>query len=122
MRILGGGKPLQKFDAVDKCRLYFTTMNVMNFQIDIRSIPIVNFQNQQVLAFYLRSEHNATQNCQNPDLVRQPLRLQLFFFLKNTLVNSLYWKNEHFWLQLTLFCCSKNWNKGWRYSPANLQS
>ena len=33
--ILRGGQPIVDFDAADNCRLYVTTMKVMNFQDDI---------------------------------------------------------------------------------------
>ena len=62
--------------------LYVTTMNAMNFQGDIPSIPIDNFKNQYVLVFDLTSMQDATENSPCPELVGEPLRQELnFFFL-----------------------------------------
>ena len=79
IRILRGGQPVVHFDAADKCRLYVTTMNAMNFQDDITSIPINNFKYHFVLVFDLTSMQDATENFHYPELVREPLRLELNF-------------------------------------------
>ena len=79
IRILRGCLPLVDFDAADTCRLYVTTMKVMNFQDDILSIPIDNFKDHYVLVFDLTSMQDATENCHYPELVGQPLRLELDF-------------------------------------------
>ena len=79
IRILRGGEPIIDFDAVDNCRLYVTTMKAMNFQDDIPSIPIDNFKNHYVLVFDLTSMQDATENCHYPELVGEPLRLELNF-------------------------------------------
>ena len=78
-RILRGGQPIVDFDAADNCRLYVTTMKAMNFQDDIPSFPNDNFRDQYVLAFVLTSIQKATENCHYPDLVGEPLRLELNF-------------------------------------------
>ena len=44
IRILRGGQPIVDFDAADYFRLYVTTLEAMNFQDDIPSIPIDNFK------------------------------------------------------------------------------
>ena len=67
------------FDAADNCRLYVTTMKVMNFQDDIPSIPIDNFKDHYVLVFDLTSMQDATENWRCPELVGEPLRLELKF-------------------------------------------
>ena len=77
IRIFRGGQPIGDFDAADNCRLYVTTMRAMNFQDDIPSIPIDNFKEHYVLVFDLTSMQAATENCPYPDLVGEPLRLEL---------------------------------------------
>ena len=66
-------------DAADNCRLYVTRMRAMKFQDDILSIPIDNFKDHNVLIFGLTSTENATENCHYPELVGEPLRLELNF-------------------------------------------
>ena len=77
IRILGGGQPIVDFDAADNCRLYTTTMKAMNFQDDIPSIPIDNFKDHCVLVFDLTSMQVVSKNCHYPELVGEPLRLEL---------------------------------------------
>ena len=70
---------LPDFDAADKCRLYVTTRKAKNFQDDIPSIPIDNFKDHCVLVFDLNSMQDATENYHYPELVGEPLRLELNF-------------------------------------------
>ena len=79
IKILRGGQPTVDFDAADNCRLYITTMKANKFRDDIPSIPIDNFKYHYVLVFDLTSMQDATENCHYPDLVREPLRLELNF-------------------------------------------
>ena len=79
IRILRGGQPIVGFDTADNCRLYVTTMKAMNFQDDIPSIPIDDFKDHYVLVFDLTSMQDATENCHYPELVGEPLRLELNF-------------------------------------------
>ena len=79
IRILRGGQPIVDFDTADNCRLYVTTMKAMNFQDDIPSIPIDDFKDHYVLMFDLTSMQDATENCHYPELVGEPLRLELNF-------------------------------------------
>ena len=79
IRILRGGQPIVDFDTADNCRLYVTTMKAMNFQDDIPSIPIDDFKDHYVLVFDLTSMQEATENCHYPELVGEPLRLELNF-------------------------------------------
>ena len=79
IRILRGGQSIVDFDAADNCRLYVTTMKAMNFQDDIPSVPIDNFKDHYVLVFDLTSMQDATENCQYPELVGEPLRLEINF-------------------------------------------
>ena len=79
IRILRGGQPIVDFDTADNCCLYVTTMKAMNFQDDIPSIPIDDFKDHFVLVFDLTSMQDATENCHYPELVGEPLRLELNF-------------------------------------------
>ena len=79
IRILRGGHSIVDVDAADNCRLYVTTMKAMNFQDDIPSIPIDNFEDQYVLVFDLPSMQDATEICHYPELLGEPLRLELNF-------------------------------------------
>ena len=54
-------------------------MKAMNFQDDIRSVPIDNFKDHYVLVFDLTSMQDATENCHYSELVGEPLRLELNF-------------------------------------------
>ena len=54
-------------------------MKAINFQDDIPSIPIDNFKDHYVLVFDLTSMQDATENCYYPELVGEPLRLELNF-------------------------------------------
>ena len=76
-RTLRGGQPIVDFDTADNCRLYVTTMKAMNFQDDIPSIPIDDFKDHYVLVFDLISMQDATENCHYPELVGDPMRLEL---------------------------------------------
>ena len=49
MRKLRGGQPTVDFDAADNFRIYVTTMQAMDFQEDIPSIPIDNLKDHIVL-------------------------------------------------------------------------
>ena len=84
IRIFKGGQPTVYFDTADIFRLYVTTMKAMNFQYDIPSIPIDDFNDQYVLVFDLTSKQDAAENCHYPELVGDPLRVELNFtnFLK----------------------------------------
>ena len=79
IRILKGGQLIVDYDTSNNCRLYVTTMKAMNFQDDIPSIPIDNFQDHYVLVFDLTSMQDATEHCHYPELVGEPLRLELNF-------------------------------------------
>jgi len=54
-------------------------MKAMNFQDVIPSIPIDTFKDHYVLVFDLTSMPDSTENCHYPELVGEPLRLQLNF-------------------------------------------
>ena len=79
IRILRGGQPIVGFDTADNCRLYVTTMKAMNFQVDIPSIPIVDFKDHYVLVFDLTWMQDAFEKCHYPELVGEPLILGLNF-------------------------------------------
>ena len=80
IRILRGGQLIVDFDAVDKCRLYFMTMKAISFQYDIPWIPDDNIRDHYVLVFDLTSKQDATENCYHPELIGEPLRLELKLF------------------------------------------
>ena len=88
------GQPIVNFVAADNCRLYVTTMKAMNFQGDIPPIPIDNFKDHYVLVFDLTSIQDATGNCHCPELVREPLRLELNFTFPLEHVNELFLLGE----------------------------
>ena len=79
IRILRGGQPTVGYDTSDNCRLYVTTVKAMKFQDDIPSIPNDNFQDHYVLVFDLTSMQDATEHCHYPELVGEPLILELNF-------------------------------------------
>ena len=54
-------------------------MKAMNFQDDIPSNPNDNFEDHYVLMFDLTSMQDATENGHYPELVEEPLRLDLNF-------------------------------------------
>ena len=77
--ILRGGQPIVDFDTADNYRLYVTTTKAMNFEDDIPSIPIDDSKDHCVLVFDLTPMQDATENCHYPELVGEPLRLELKF-------------------------------------------
>ena len=77
IRIVRGGQPIVDFDAAENCCLYVTTMQPMNFQDHIPSIPIDNVKDHHVLVFDLTWMQNATENCHYSQLVGKPLRLEV---------------------------------------------
>ena len=79
IRKLRGGQQLVDFDAGDNCRLYVTTIKAMNFDDDMFSIPIDNFNDHYVLVFNWTRMQDATENGHYPELVVKPLSLQLNF-------------------------------------------
>ena len=79
VKIFRGGQPIVDLDAADNCHLYVTTKKAMNFQDDIPSIPIDNFKDHYILVFDLTAMQDATENCHYPELVGEPLRLELNF-------------------------------------------
>ena len=54
-------------------------MKAMNFQDDFPSIPIDDFKDHYILVFDLTSMQDVTENCRYPELVGEPLRLELNF-------------------------------------------
>ena len=79
IRILKTRQAIVDFDAADNFRLYITTKRAMNFQDDIPSIAIDIFKDHYVLLFDLTSMQDATENCYYPELVGEPLMLELNF-------------------------------------------
>ena len=54
-------------------------MQAMNFQDDISSIPFDNFKDHYVLVIDLHSMQDATEHSHYPELILEPLRLELYF-------------------------------------------
>ena len=79
IKIPRGGQPIVHHDRTNNCCLYVTTMKAMNFQEDIPSVPIDNFKDHYVLVFDLTSMQDATEHCHYPELIGEPLRLELYF-------------------------------------------
>ena len=79
IKILRGGQPNAHHDTTDNCRLYVTTMEAKNFRDDVLSIPVDNFKDPYVLVFDLISMQDATEHCLYPELIGEPLRLELHF-------------------------------------------
>ena len=79
IRILRGGHAIVDFDTTDICRLYVTTMVAMSYQDDIPSVPFEDFRDHYVLVFDLTSMQDAAEHCHYPELIGEPLRLQLDF-------------------------------------------
>ena len=78
IRILKGGQPIVAFVTADNCRLYVTSMKALNFQDDIPSIPMYDFKDHYVMVFDLTSMQD-NENCHYPEIVGEPLRLELNF-------------------------------------------
>ena len=54
-------------------------MKAMNFQDEIPSIPVDNFQDHYVLVFDLTSMQDAAEQGHYRELIGEPLRLELYF-------------------------------------------
>ena len=54
-------------------------MKAMNFQDDLPSFPLDNFKDHYGLIFDSPSMQIATEHCHYPELVGEPLRLELMF-------------------------------------------
>ena len=79
IRILRGEQPIVHHDTTDNCRVYITTMKAMIFQDDIPSIPFDNLKDHYLVVFDLTSMQDATEHCHYPELIGEPLRLELYF-------------------------------------------
>ena len=79
IRLLRVRQPIVDFDTADNCRLYVTTIKARNFQDDVPSIPIDDFKDHYVLVLDLTLMQDTTEYCHYPELVGEPLRLELNF-------------------------------------------
>ena len=61
----------------------------MNFKDDIPSIPVDKFKDHYVLVFDFTSMQDATETCHYPELVKEPLRLELNFNFPLEIVTEL---------------------------------
>ena len=75
--LLRCGQPFVDLNGIDNCGLCVTTMKSNIFQDDIPSISNEDFKDQFLLVFELTSIEDATGNCKYPELVREPLTLEL---------------------------------------------
>ena len=65
-------------------------MKAKIFRDDIPSISIGEFKDSYVLVFDLTSMQDATENCHYPELVEEPLRMELKFTQTLENVNELF--------------------------------
>ena len=79
IRKLRGGQPIVQHDTTDNCHLYVTLLKARNFRDHIPSIPVDNFKDHYVVVFDLTSMQDATEHCYYPELIGEPLRLELYF-------------------------------------------
>ena len=92
----------------------------MNFQGDIPSID--NFKNYYLLVFDLTPMQDATENCQCPELVEEPLRPELnFTFLLEHLIELIVLGKRTYLVAADSFCVvGKNIQNKNRFSPAKV--
>ena len=77
IRRVRGGLHMVDFDTAEKFRLYMTTMKAMNSQDVVASVPTDDLKDDYVLVFELISMQDAFENCHYPELVGEPMRLEL---------------------------------------------
>ena len=73
------GSLIKDIDAAGDCWLFATTMKPLIFQHNISANIIINSKNHFLLEFDLTSMQNATEKCHYKELVREPVRLELYF-------------------------------------------
>ena len=61
----------------------------MNFQDDITSIDFDSFKDNHVLVFKMTSTHDAAEICLYPELIGEPLILELFFTYRSQHVTEI---------------------------------
>ena len=98
IKILREGQPIVHYDATDNGYSFVTTMKAMNFQDDIPSILIDNFREHYVLVVDVTSMQQATESLHYPELVREPLRLELNFTSPVEYVTELHVLREQIYL------------------------
>ena len=64
-------------EAANNCRLYVTTMKSMKFQDAIPSVQVDNIKDHYELVFDLTSMQDTIETCIYPQLIGEPLRLEL---------------------------------------------
>ena len=80
----------------------------MKLQDDMPVIPIVNIKNHYILVFELTPLQDASENCLHPELVGEPLRLELMFTFPLKNVTELFVSvNDFLQLQLIQLVFSK---------------
>ena len=81
IKILRAGKLIVDHDTTEKCCSCVTTRKSMSYQDKIPSIPDDNFKHHYVLVFDLTSRQDATEHCHHPEIIGEPLRMELYFSL-----------------------------------------
>ena len=119
---LTGVQPTVDFNAANNCRLYVTTMKAMNYQDDVPSIPFDNFRDHFGLVFVLVSMQNATETFHCPELVGEPLRLELNFTFPLEHFGKLIVLGERmFFVEFDIFgIVGKNISNGYCFSPQTI--
>ena len=79
IKLLRVDQPFVDFDAADNCPLHVTRMNEMNVQYEVPSILCDNFKKHFLLVFDFTSMQTGTEKCHYPELVGEPIRLELNF-------------------------------------------
>ena len=75
--------------------MYVTTVKTMNFQDDFPSIPIDSSEDHYVLVFVLTSMQDATEHCHYPELIGEPVRLELYFISPLGIITEFFVLGEH---------------------------
>ena len=111
------------FGAAENCRFFGATKKGVIFQDDISSISIDNFKDHYVLVFDLTELQNATENCHYPELVGEPLKLEMNFTAPLEHVTELIvWRKGMCSVAVDMIgAVGKNVWKGWCFSPAKCQ-
>ena len=75
----------------------------MNFQHDIPSVPVDNFKDHYVLVFDLTWMQHTTGNCHYPELVGEPLRIELNFIFPLQHVTEIVMGKRMSWVAVDKF-------------------
>ena len=123
VRILENGQPFEDFDANDIFHEIIATVKAVKYEDDIPSVFIDNFKNHYVLVLDLTSKQGVTQDCHDPELVGEPLRLgqSLTFPLEQDTELIVLGKRISSVAVDKFNVVGKTISDVWRCSPANYQ-